>query len=266
MRSYTKSVTYKTKGIIIKRINIGEADRIITFYTATMGKVRAKAVSVRKIESKLAGHLELFMLSDLIFARGRNLDTVTSAQTINSFSNIRKNLNKTSFAYFICELLEKLVPEELKDTRIFNLLTSTFEILNQPKLKQENYPMLLLSFEIKLLDLLGFAPQMSRCLYCARGLDFAKDKSLSFYFSAQLGGILCENCKSYDRLALAINLEEIKLVNLLRSPKVYNLENLEINPELTLSLSQKIDHFMHFIFEKNIRSAEFIKQVKKLGI
>lgn len=270
-------MTYKTRGIVIKRINLGEADRIITFYTATVGKMRAKALGVRKTESKLAGHLEPFMLIDLIFAKGRNIDVVTSVQILNSFSNLRKNLKKTSFAYFIGELIEKLVPEELKDTRVFNLLLKTLEILNSGSLplqkslsracrgresERDFYSILLLSFEIKLLDLLGFAPQISRCIHCAKG-DLSK-----CYFSAVLGGILCEKCKTYDRLAMPITSHEIELVHLLRSPEIYqnlNLENFKINFDLISHLSQKIDYFMRFIFGKNIKSSQFIKQVAMLG-
>jgi DNA repair protein RecO (recombination protein O) len=252
-------VTYKTRGIIIKRINLGEADKIITFYTATRGKMRARAIGVRKQESKLAGSLELFMHSDLILARGRNLDVVTSAQAINSFSNLRSDLKKTSFAYFSIELIEKFVPEELKDTRIFSLLAETLKVLNNSKLKSLYYSAFLLAFEIRLLNFLGFAPQISRCLHCAENGKLAK-----FYFSAQLGGILCENCKNYDPTALPISYQEIELWNFLcASKKDYlDLENLKM--DLLLPLSQKIDYFLYFIFGKNIKSAEFIRQVAVL--
>lgn len=254
-------MTYKTRAIIIKRINVFEADKIITFYTANLGKIRARAQGVRKIEAKLGGHLELFMLADLMIAKGRNLDVVASAQAVNSFSNIRTDLIKTSFAYFIGELIEKLVPDELKDTRIFNLLVDVFETLNDLKIDSKQYPFLLLSFEIKLLDLLGFAPQVSHCVHCA------KNEPSKFYFSALLGGILCENCRSFDRLAPSITDEEIKCVMLIRSYKHYTnltLENLQIKYDIIVTLSKKIDYFIRFIFEKNIKSTQLIQQVKTL--
>ncbi|MEW6407718.1 MAG: DNA repair protein RecO [Patescibacteria group bacterium] len=263
-------MTYKTKGIIIKRINIGEADKIITFYTATMGKIRARAQAVRRSESKLAGHLELFMLSDLIFAKGQNLDVVTSAQIINSFSSIRYDLYKTSFAYFIVELIEKLIPEELKDSRIFNLLTNTFQILDDKKLAMDQLPILLLFFELKLLDLLGFAPQLLRCVHCAKeysSSEGAQRPNQKVLFSSLLGGILCENCKSFDRLAPSISNEEIKLVNRLRSHNIDygKFNNLKINFDIIRALSQKIDYFIRFIFGKNIKSSQLISQVARLG-
>lgn len=263
-------MTYKTRGIVIRRQNIGEADKIITFYTANLGKIRAKANGVRKIDAKLAGHLELFMLSDLIFARGRNLETITSAQVIKSHPAIRQNLQKTSFAYFVIELIEKLVPMELKDTRIFNLLADFFQALDDQRTGEKNLSILLLAFEMKLLDLLGFAPSISRCLHCAKGVMPEKETAAKYFFSNVLGGILCEKCRPFDCLAPLISGREIKLAIFARSykmPQVVNMENptgFRIDEDLILSLSKKIDCFIKFIFEKNIRSGEFINKVKIL--
>ena len=68
--------TYKTRGIIIKRSNYSEADRILTIYTEKLGKIRVNAKGIRKIKSKLAGSLEPFCLTDFVIAEGRNLDIV----------------------------------------------------------------------------------------------------------------------------------------------------------------------------------------------
>jgi hypothetical protein len=70
--------------IIIKKTKLGEADRILTLYTPDLGKIQAVAKGVRRPKSKLAGHLELLTHSLVSLARGRNLDTITGSQTINS--------------------------------------------------------------------------------------------------------------------------------------------------------------------------------------
>lgn len=76
---------YQTEAIVIKKTRLGEADSILTFYSPHMGKIQGFAKSLRKPKSKLAGHLELLTHSLVTFARGRNLDTITGSQTINSF-------------------------------------------------------------------------------------------------------------------------------------------------------------------------------------
>lgn len=251
-------MTIKTRGIVLKRTNFGETDRIVTFYTSTLGKKRAKAIGARKIRARLGGHLELFMLSDLMIAKGKNLDTIISAQVIEAYPNIRTDLHKASFAYFLAELVDKIVAEELKDTRIFNLLAHTLGILNDQNFSNESLPILLIAFEMQLLNILGFSPQVSRCVHCG------KTKSRKFGFSAMLGGILCENCLRYDRLATAIDLSEIKAMQGLLRLHLAKKFNFSLSFKTVELVTEKLEYFIHFVFEKNIKSLEFIKQIKKL--
>ena len=79
--------SFKTEGIILKRMNYGEADRILTIYTLHHGKIRAMAKGVRKLQSRKAGSLELFNHSVLFLIKGKNLDLVTEAQTIDLFKS-----------------------------------------------------------------------------------------------------------------------------------------------------------------------------------
>ncbi|MDI6814588.1 MAG: DNA repair protein RecO, partial [Dehalococcoidales bacterium] len=88
----SKPRNYQTEAIIIKKIKLGEADRILTLYTPHLGKIRAVARGVRRPRSKLAGHLELLTHSLVSLARGRNLDTITGSQTINSFLPLKSDL------------------------------------------------------------------------------------------------------------------------------------------------------------------------------
>ncbi|OGT92016.1 MAG: DNA repair protein RecO, partial [Gammaproteobacteria bacterium RIFOXYB2_FULL_38_6] len=169
-----------------------EADRIITIFTSTLGKVRAVAKGVRKTTSKLGGHLEFFNVLELELAEGRNLATITAARTIFNFPNLRTDLNSTSLAYYLIELVDKLTPEEHRDTRIFNLLVATLKNLDGQRNKAILERLLLVqSFKIKLLGLLGFAPQLTKCVQCHRSL-IAQEH---YYFSNLLGGILCFQCK-----------------------------------------------------------------------
>ncbi len=92
---------YQTEAIIIKRTKLGEADRILTLYTPQLGKLKAVAKGTRRPQSKLGGHVELLTHSRLMLARGRNLDIITQAQTINNFLPIKDNLERISFALYI---------------------------------------------------------------------------------------------------------------------------------------------------------------------
>jgi DNA repair protein RecO (recombination protein O) len=110
----SKPRTYQTEAIIIKKVKLGEADRILTVYTPQLGKIRAIAKGVRRPKSKMAGHLELLTHSLVSLARGRNLDTITGCQTINSFLPLKTNLERTASAFMPSSWLTSLPPTTLK--------------------------------------------------------------------------------------------------------------------------------------------------------
>jgi len=142
---------YKTEGIIIKRKNFGEADKILTIFTKHCGKIKVIAKGIRKITSKKAGTLELFNHCKLVLAKGKDLDIVTEAQVINSFSSWRKNLDKVGIAWYFCELVDKLTAESQANRNLFELLKNYLE-----NIPQANTPQYIRSFEEHLLDQLGF--------------------------------------------------------------------------------------------------------------
>lgn len=121
---------YKTEGIIIKRSNFSEADRILTIFTGHYGKIKVIAKGVRKITSKRGGNVELCNLAEITLHEGRNFDILTEASVKESFLNIKKDLIKIAWAYHICELVDGLCPEKQENRKVFANLISTLKILN----------------------------------------------------------------------------------------------------------------------------------------
>lgn len=144
--------TYKTKGIVIKRRNSGEADRILSVYTQKNGKIQVKATGVRKITSRRASHIELLNSSFLTLYQGRSIATLIEVETVNDFSEIKQDLKKIGFAYHICELIDGLCPENQENESVFFLLENTLYLLS----KEEDILTIIHEFEIELLILLGY--------------------------------------------------------------------------------------------------------------
>lgn len=148
---------YKTEGIIIKRTNFGEADRILTIFTKHYGKIRAIAKGVRKIKSRRAPHLELFNHTSCFLSKGKNLDIITEAQLINSFSKLKKDLKKVGLAFKACELADQLTREDQSQRRVFELLEGCLNDLNHLNKKESEEVVKI--FEQELLQVLGFLPK-----------------------------------------------------------------------------------------------------------
>lgn len=152
MRAWRNS---KVTAIVIKRRNVGEADRLLTLFTREQGKLRALAKGVRRISSRRASLLEIFSSSRILLYRSHNYDYVSEVEQREIFANIRNNLIKVSNGYFFCELIDILLPEKQQNLEIFDLLENSLKHLDETSSDRQDYPDL---FALNLLRLLGYLP------------------------------------------------------------------------------------------------------------
>lgn len=166
---------FAAKGIVLSRTDYAEADRIITFLTQDNGKVRALAKGVRKSQSKLAGGLELFSVSELSFIAGRGeLNTLISSRLVKHYSNIVLDLQRTNAAYEAIRLTDKAT-EDAAEAAYFSLLRSLFAALDEFEL---NCELTMLWFEMQLLRLSGHSPNLKIDI---SGDKLSEDASYNFY-------------------------------------------------------------------------------------
>src|SRR6185312_6839218 len=122
--------SYATEAIILKRTDLGEADRIVTLFTPGKGKYHAIAKGTRRPVSKLAGHLELLSRSQLQLAVGRNLDIVTQAEGRENFLHLRSNLWHMTCGFYLAELVNRFVEDSTPHLDIYSLLLETLRYLD----------------------------------------------------------------------------------------------------------------------------------------
>jgi len=209
--------TYKPKGIIVRRNSFGESNLILSIYTKDYGKIEAVARSAVKKEGKLKGHLELFLCTELIFARGRNIDTIANSFTVESFLGIRSNLVSLFLTYLILEVIDKIIEKGHKDEKIFYLLEKTLFFLNYLSVersgaKEKSY-LTLLAYQVCIINIVGFLPEVSRCVMCSKSIVSGEN-----WFSLSLGGIVGKECVSRGMLrqedVFEVSDNEIKLIRL----------------------------------------------------
>lgn len=138
------------EGLILKRANFGEADRMITILTKHLGKISVVARGVRRITSRRAGNVELLNLVKIGLHKGKGY-TLTEAESIETFPRIKSNLATSTAAFHILELANKLLPEDDPNFRAYDLVVETLK-----KLEDNPRQIFIRAFEIKFLNLLGF--------------------------------------------------------------------------------------------------------------
>lgn len=131
---------YRVEGIILKRKNYAEADKILTIFTKQKGKICCLAKGIRKINSRRAPSLELFNQVKAYIVKGRGFDLITDVETIKNFPKLQKKLTTISIAYYLVELIEKLTAENQENLPVYQLLIEILEKiekkgnLNQPEI------------------------------------------------------------------------------------------------------------------------------------
>lgn len=250
----TLSRVYQTEAIIIKRSKLGEADRILTIYTPDHGKVKAVAKGTRRPKSKLGGHVELLTHSLLLLARGRNLDIITQAQTIDSFMPLKGDLNRMSCGLYISELVDSFNAEHVENHRLFSLLLDTLHQLSQAK----NNEIILRYFELHLLDYTGYRPQLQRCANCDSPL-----LPVTNCFSSSQGGVLCKDCGYEEPIARSLSLNALKVLRLWQNCDCATAGRVRINSELSLELEQVLREYIRYLLERQVKSTTWLDKLRK---
>ena len=174
--------SYSIEAIILKRTDLGEADRVLTLFTPNKGKYHAIAKGIRRPISKKAGHLELLSHSQLQIALGRNLDIVTQAETLEVHRVLREDLDRLSAAVRLLEAVDQVAQERQPARRLYQMLLGALRAL-----AARNAPLLVAAFELKLLSLEGFHPRLDACASCDGPGPLVG-------FDLGLGGALCRSC------------------------------------------------------------------------
>lgn len=140
--------------IILKRKNMGEADRLLTLLTREMGKITVLAKGVRRAVAKRKSHIELFNTIRCQLIEGKSFWILAQTELVEDRSIIKSNLKLLRIAYHLVELAERLLPENQKQGALFELLNRALSSINMNQWKDEDR--LTSAFEEKLLRLLGF--------------------------------------------------------------------------------------------------------------
>ncbi|MFC1873451.1 DNA repair protein RecO [Chloroflexota bacterium] len=251
----SKPRIYQTEAIIIKKIKLGEADRILSLYTPLLGKIRAVAKGVRRPRSKMAGHLELLTHSLVSLARGRNLDTVTGSQTIDSFVPLKTDLQLGAYALYITELTEQFTAENnMESSFLFQLLLGTMHNLCQAGDKE----LVLRYFEMRLLDEVGYRPQLHQCVSCGTMLQPVINS-----FCSRAGGVLCPNCCHKYPLTLPLSVNIQKVLRLLQNGGYNTVSRLKMGPKLSQQVEGVIRDYLRSLLEREVKSVVWLDMLRE---
>ena len=172
------------QGIVLRSYPFGDADRVVVLLSPNHGKLRTVAKGVRRTKSRFGGRLEPFTHVDLVLYEGRNLDTITQVAVLEPFPRLREDLDAVVAAGTMVEVADAVAQEGEASVRLFLLLQRGLKALESGQRSQD----LITAYLLKLADVVGVAPSLSRCASCGRNHDLHR-------FSFVGGGAICDRCR-----------------------------------------------------------------------
>lgn len=188
------SILYRVTGIVLNKRDWRESDRVYSVLTREHGKVEMVGRGARKPLAKLSPHLEFCAEVDLLVVHGRSRETVAGVERIRSFAGLYDNLSKSLVAHHTLQLVDLGTREREADRFLYDEVKNFLIFLHKtPELTSERAAFLLSAFALKLLALLGYRPELGRCLQCRETIC-----SGGFHWHALKGGVVCKNCVVSD--------------------------------------------------------------------
>jgi DNA repair protein RecO (recombination protein O) len=245
---------YRVEAIVIRRRDWGEADRLLTLYTRERGKLQAVAKGARKPTSRKAGHIELFTRTRLLVARSRSIDIITQAETIDAYRPLRDSLEASTLAHYFAELLDRFTGEEEADQALFDLLSLALTWLCEA----DDLRLVSRYYELHLLDLAGFRPQLHHCPSCDNKLE-----PEGSFFSPMHGGVLCPNCGRDHRDADSLSLIAFKVLRYGQTRDWDHFRRLRLTPALHIEVERVLYRYLLFVLERNLKAVDFLHQLRR---
>ena len=180
---------YVTEAINLKSYNLNDADKIIVMYSKENGLIKGVAKGIKKPKSKLGARMDLLVANTLQLLKGRSMDTIIQAQTVNHFRKTREDYDKLMLSSYVSEVVMNFGEgSESASKDIYELL---YKALNRISDSTEKKDMLIaaIKFQLKMLLIMGFCVELDTCLCCGERI-LEED----MYFSTKMGGVICKDC------------------------------------------------------------------------
>ncbi|MDQ0269488.1 DNA repair protein RecO [Cytobacillus purgationiresistens] len=242
----------KCEGIVIRTINYGETNKVITLFTREWGKVGVMARGAKKPNSRLSAVTQPFTYGYFLVQRGKGLGGLQQGDVIQSMRSIKEDIFLTAYASYILDLADKGTDERKPNPYLFELILQSINLIS------EGYdPEIIINiFEMKMLDQLGLNPILDQCAVC-------KSADGEFSFSIREGGLICHRCLEKDPYHYKISPATVKLLRVFYYFDLSRLGNISVKDTTKEELKKIITAYYDEYAGLNLKTKRFLNQMSK---
>ncbi|MBB6636236.1 DNA repair protein RecO [Cohnella thailandensis] len=244
---------YRMEGIVIRGTDYGEGNKIITIFTPSHGKQGIVVKGARKPKSRYASLAQLFTYGDFSFYKSGNLGSLNAGEILESYRELRENLDRSAYAAYAAEMCDRVVGEEDASGYLFHQFKACLTALAEGK----DPAIVIRIFEMKVVHAVGYAPMLDECAACGRTEG-------GFRFSAHLGGAICERCRHQDPGALELAPQTWKLLRIFSRIDLRQLGQIDVKPAIKAQLKTAMRRWMDHHLGMKLKSVHFLDQWEKL--
>ncbi len=250
---------FSSPAIILKRVDYGEYDLILTLLTLEKGKISGIAKSAKKSIKRFGGILEIFAFLNVICSSGKQGDLVVlqEADLINSFDNIRTDFNKTAYASFWSELVNVWAENYAKQERLYRLLYYVLEQIDSGFASAETLSIL---FQMRFATIAGICPNLVRCSSCQLSTDSVEEDNISFNF--QKGGIVCRECAGSAGYRTSLSKGTIKQLLWINSGDLKKAGKISFTSAAVKEGLNFLEAFVTYNLGKEMQSLKILRQIR----
>lgn len=243
---------YNAPVLIIKSSDFGEADKLVTVFSETYGKLRAVARGIKKPKSSLRSCVQPFCYSQLHFYRGRDLELITQGKLLDFFGNSREDLERTLYSIYLMEVLDKSLLDRMPVPGLFRLTLHTLQSINNQGLN----PLFIRRFELNLAVHLGYRPILNQCVSCGQREGLAG-------FNLAEGGMICRDCAQASRADLiTMSGEGLAILRQLERANDSVLARLRVSASALSQLEYFLEQYLQYHLERKFNLRETIRYLK----
>jgi DNA repair protein RecO (recombination protein O) len=243
---------YRCDAVVLRRMDLGETDRILTLLTDRFGKIRVIGKGIRRPTARLGPHLELFSTTRLMLSRARELDVITSAETIDLHAGLRSNLDALGVASHCAELVDRFLADRDENRAVYRLMGTALERLDSGA----NPDRVARWFEVAVLGEMGVRPELFNCVVCDQPVEAGPNR-----FSVRLGGILCREHGDHDISAIALSVAAQKVFRLLIRGDLDAFLQLNVSDPVLHELEAVLTTFITHQLERDLNSLKVMRRV-----
>jgi DNA repair protein RecO (recombination protein O) len=242
---------FTTHAIVVHSINYGESDKIVTFFTQDFGKLKGIAKGARRSKKRFQNALDLFSHLRLIFfdREGMGLVRAQGCDILNSFPKIREDLKKIIYGNYFLEMVSEMAGEREGHPEAFDLLLAFLKTLEVMEPQEEQLRM----FEIRMLSLFGYRPNVKRCSLCKRDWEDLKETPAVF-FSIERGTLLCGGCSRPADHLIPLSLGTARLIEGISEMELSKIHRFRFTPQALFESRELLPRFISYHLGKELKS------------